>query len=508
MLLCLTCLLGGARTSMGRMHSASADTTDWSTLALRDLAAIRSTIESSHPGAVDEENPDFRQWLERGYEYARMFGARTQSQAGYRATLKYYVYGFQDGHVSLQFEEPPPVTRWPGFLVEYDHGDFVVAPRSEEETSPPVGTAAPDRSMVPRPPEGAVLLSCDGRTTEALSDEILRRFQPIWSVPGARPEAAPYLFVDRGNPFADRPEQCVFSYRAGEEQSYRLQWRQIPPEQLKSHLEVAQGRADLSFELRRFGSGGYWISIPGFAALDDREAKDLTQLLYRVKRKVETIRNASVLVLDVRGNHGGASVYGLRLASLIWSSDYVDYAAPRAQAVDWRVSKTNLEYVRQVLPILKDRFGAESDVVKWWKTVRTGMKEALEAGTPYFREETEIVTSTAADSTAPAPVSADVFLLTDSRCFSACLGFADIVLQMPGVVQVGRRTSADTPYVEATGVLLPSKRARLGYPMKVNRGRVRARNEGYIPSPPYRWTGSINNTPALERWIWGLAQEQ
>ena len=482
------------------MGQDAPDTTDWRALARKDLAGIHTTIERNHPGAVDAQNPGFRSWLENGYTYARIYARRVASRAGYRHVLKYYVYGFQDGHMTLNFKASPPVSRWPGFLVSYDGGDFVVAPRPE--------TVSPesDSFAEARPPVGAVLVSCDGRPASDWADRVLRRFHPLWSVSGARPEAAPHLFIDRGNPFVDRPGRCVFSYRAGEERSYSLRWRTIAPDRLAPFLQAAQQKRDAEVGLREFGEGGYWISLPTFNALHDPSSAALHRLVERVQARAPLLRRAPAVVFDVRGNSGGATAFGLHLAALLWGPEAVNRAMPQVASVDWRASETNLTYMREVTTVLEDRFGPNSDMVEWWTDVQSGMEQSLESGQPWYRETP--AAPVRADTAFTADVTADVFLLTDGRCFSACLEFADVLRALPGVTHVGRETSADTPYMEAVNVELPSERALFGYPIKVYRGRRRDANETYRPTPPYRWTGSIGNTAALERWIWELATQE
>ena len=116
-----------------------------------------------------------------------------------------------------------------------------------------------------------------------------------------------------------------------------------------------------------------------------------------------------------------------------------------------------------------------------------------------MREESE-----PSESARPSevPLDAKVYFLTDSRCGSACLDFADILVRVPGVVHVGRETSADAIYIDNRAVRLPSGLGVLGFSMKVYRDRVRGHNESYVPA--YRWSGDMADQEGLERWLLDL----
>lgn len=43
----------------------------WQGVAAADLNAVRDVIQSTHPGAIDDQNPEFQRWTKIGYEQAR-----------------------------------------------------------------------------------------------------------------------------------------------------------------------------------------------------------------------------------------------------------------------------------------------------------------------------------------------------------------------------------------------------------------------------------------------------
>jgi hypothetical protein len=130
----------------------------------------------------------------------------------------------------------------------------------------------------------------------------------------------------------------------------------------------------------------------------------------------------------------------------------------------------------------------------------TGIADARAAGKPFFTEAPAIDLGGGHPAPLPEPATkAQVFFLTDGRCMSACLDFADLLLDYaPGVIHVGLPTSADTQYLQVRQLALPSGRDSVWLPMKVWRNRPRG-NEPYIPK--HRFPGEIADTAALESWI-------
>jgi hypothetical protein len=128
------------------------------------------------------------------------------------------------------------------------------------------------------------------------------------------------------------------------------------------------------------------------------------------------------------------------------------------------------------------------------------MRQAQVAGHPLAR--IELPPAPPSDPAPPNPISGRVLLLTDSGCGSACLDFADVVLRLPGVAQIGLPTFADAVYIDTNDAVLPSGLGTLSYGMKVFRHRVRGNNQWY--EPKFRWPGGPMTDEALARWIHSL----
>ena len=476
-----------AAASMPTAARAERSPGGWSEAAIDDLHFIRATLRENHPGPVDPTNPAFASWYRDGFERALRLAGQANSYAGYFYAIQAYVVGFQDNHLGAladdRFDAGVRLRRqWPGFILGLANGRFAVA-----RTSPG------------GPPLGAVLEECDGRGGDALADEILRPYFPLWSIRGTRPRTAPFLLIDEGNPFVRRPSECRFA-AGGHSLAVHLAWVPIDNGALEPMVRAAQGRIAAQTGIRRFGAHGWWIALASFDANEDAASTPLLEVIRTLETRATEFRGADVIVLDVRGNSGGNSAFGDRIASALWGADFVA-SLPRTSVFDWRVSPANVRQIeRGNLPALQRRFGENDPQTRAYAAFVDAIKAALARGDTFYRETLRMPEARAS----PLPVRARVFLLTDGWCGSACLDFADLVLAAPRVVQVGAETSGDTIYIDNTGARLPSGEGFFGWSMKVDRNRPRGANQSYVPV--HLWTGSMADTPGLERWLAGLAR--
>jgi hypothetical protein len=297
------------------------------------------------------------------------------------------------------------------------------------------------------------------------------------------------------------PTNCTFEHDA-RTSSYDLTWRSISNAELAERLEAARPTIRPTIELRSFGENRFWISLSSFNASDDTVVAAIETVIREVGRQANMLRDADILVFDVRGNHGGNSMYGSMVAGAIWGEEFIEAVRPRPEAIDWRVSRGNHRFLRDFnLARTTRRLGPDAPETRRYAEFVAQFEDALRRGQTYL---------TRSFDPGPSPIppnrlSGRVFLLTDDQCFSACLDFADIMRAIDGVTHVGFETSADAIYIDNRGVWLPSEVGRLGFSMKVYRGRVRGHNEPYVPHRA--WSGDITDTPALERWIVSLAEE-
>lgn len=477
----------------------AASKSPWAVMAEQDLQAIHRAVLESHPGPVDARNPGFSRWLEQGYRESLTHARAARSFGGYAAALRRYAAGFRDGHLSVSLSLEPAQVQWPGFLVAQRAGRFVVSAVDEKE---PTGLPAP----------GTELLSCDGTPSAQLLERSVWPYVNGPDVEARRVRATPQLLVDVGNPEVPRARACDVRGADGQVHTVTLRYRQARPAELWERSQAAAFGPRPSFGVHPFGEGGLWVSIPSFYAPESEATlKGLRELV----AQAPGWREARVVVLDVRGNGGGSSAWGDSIVQGLYGEALVSAVQARdpardQQYVDWRVSKDNLAHLRFLVDFVAREQGPESPMLKHVQRVTDGMAGALARREALFRlrEEDEGAKAGTAAAGAlpplpPSPMRGQVFLLTDGRCASACLDFADAVLAMPGVTHVGQPTSADSVYMEVRIEKLPSGAAELALPVKVYRNRPRGHNVPYVPA--HRYPGAPADTAALEAWVLALA---
>ena len=458
--------------------SAGSTPSPWAAMAQRDLQAIHDTIRDNHPGPVDRENPRFRDWLEGGLTISSQEAGRARTYSDYTRALRRYTNGFQDGHVTVSFGIAPTKIDWPGFVVGGD-----------PDGRPEIDYAEPDAGVR----RGDHIESCEGLSFDALMKERVDPYFWNRAIPQARMSVATNLFLANPDERDRRIARCRLS--SGE---VLLKWRTDDAAEVNKTLAAALGGGDAEFEMKMV-DGVWFIRLPRFWLGSDAETAKLSALISDVTSKAAELRRSTV-VFDVRGNGGGNSLWGYRLAVALWGETWVNRVEESFDSThDVRVSGANIEKVASLLERARKD---QPEAVPYWTQVMNAMRSAEAAGRPLARVSLPPATPT--DPPPPNPISGRVFLLTDAGCGSACLDFADLPLRLPGVTQVGLPTFADAVYIDVNDAELPSGLATLSYGMKVLRHRVRANNQWY--EPRYRWPGGPMTDEALAKWVQALAQ--
>ena len=454
---------------------------NWASLAAADLAAIYEILADNHPGPVDDLNPSFKRWHQEGLHAALRMAREVKSAAGYYFNLKFYVAGFRDTHlnVSSNLALKP---KWPGFVVAFRDGKFMTRGRRS-----------------PRTIKSAVV----ERETVSVRELMLRNVFPYAGNPALEAswvEFAPGLFIDLGNPWSERPSACVYDTGSVS----RLRWRPIASGALAGIIEDAQFGPPPGFAMREFADNCVWVSLPTF-----RPRGEDVVALKQIIHSLPASRRARVIVFDVRGNTGGNSQWGSDLLRSLYGDPYYDSRLRtlhrRGTSAEWRVSEQNQQYIQRRAQEIEREFGRRSPIVRMMKTVARQMQRASRRGEIFCEHRGAEEAATAVRGRGPVnPVKAQVFLLTDGRCGSSCLDFADELLAMPSVKHVGFSTNADSGYADVRSEVLPSGISRLTFAMKVYRNHLRPPNVPYVVQ--HRWPGEMSDTAALERWILKLAR--
>ncbi|MGY6660749.1 MAG: S41 family peptidase [Glycocaulis sp.] len=458
---------------------------DWREVYLADLAAIRTTIETQHPGPVDTLNPAFSSWLDEGYERALGRADQVDSQLAYFYGLSAFVDGFRDGHLGLSYNLDNPYFAWPGFVAAWRGGEVIVLDA--------------DPSFAGAPPAGAQITACDGRPVRDWIHARVFDFMMNPDLPGDWYRAVPRAFLSRGNPLAPLPASCTF-VSGGEARDIALDW-QITNAQTYMAAFRAGGFGEANdLGMTQIGEHRYWISLPTFGP-DGDLAETMAVLADDMRERAETYRNAELVVFDLRGNTGGSSMWGDAFDTALFGGRVEQ--TPDETYVDWRVTQENRDHIADAADgFILEQFGEDSDAMRWARRIIAGMDEALANGDALWTQRSDPADLPPEDSLPPAELTARVVVLTDGYCASACLDFMDRLMDRPGVIHVGAPTSADTDYMEVRTITLPSGAARLTFALKVYRGRPRGSGVYYVPDIVFdgqHWT-----TQALNAWVNGL----
>jgi hypothetical protein len=460
---------------------AAAD--DWSARTAADARAFHAEQRENHPGPVNPADPGFSARLDAALAKALARAATVSTPGGYAATLREMAASFNDGHMYLGFTDSLPlITSWPGFVAAWRDGQLTV-------THVEPGLAAPAL--------GDRVISCDGRDVAALEAELVAPWYGNWSLVAQRERQGYRVFLDPENPFVRRPGTCRFT-GAGGEREVTLAWRPAP-KNIKTIVAKANASERAPFEVRRFGDN-LWISAGSFQAEAKPAATALPALIASLKAEAAFARTAPIVVLDLRGNGGGSSDWGLQMARILWGDAAIaraDYDSSAEVHVDWRPSAANIAALAEFCtPLIADPAKASPDIVAWCNTSLGGMRAARARNETLWREPDP-------PRGAPPPATPPLrtrptYLLVDGACGSACLDTVDLWTAL-GAKVIGRTTNADSNYMEVRSVTTPSGHAEFSVPIKVYSGRPRG--SGVPVEPVHSFDGNMGDTKALEAWV-------
>lgn len=453
----------------------------WRSLTEADLTYLASLIKRDYIYAVYPGGADFDAQLERSLADARKETALVKDYGGYRAVLQHFIVSFGDAHFSAYFAFPSPSARWPGFTIRYRAGAYVV-----------------DKSTTPEVRPGETVESCDGRDLSHWTDELAKYFGGPAGRETTRAAVAQQFLVDRGNPLYKAPQTCRVAGR-----DVTLAWRpassaEVGQEPLRTSSS-ATTIDDGALSVSDLGAHGAWVRIGTMLAWSPETAAAYQALV----DKAPSLRDKDVIVIDVRGNAGGAYNWFMAFLRGLYGQPYADYyARARLEISDVSLLPAGEKpdpmggapAEARSLPMPPDP-PYDSQKAKPVKTMLPGGGQLSIAPAPI--KGLKFPAKPPAD-----PVRARVYLLTDYGCGSACISFVDEMMRFPGVTLVGAETHVDRRSGGyPVGFELPSGLAVVRMGRMVREGRARGENEAWVPAPQYRFQGDIRDTEAVKRWI-------
>lgn len=449
-------------------HAGTPQTPEaWRQAAVQDIEdAVRITL-ANHPGAHDPANPRFRANLEDARRQGLALAARVDSAAGYRAALQRFNVTIGDGHAGLHADLDPallPAVRWPGFVTTWRGiGLYVVA--------------AEDGG----PPAGARVESCDGKPMEDLIRQNVFAFDGHVNEPGHWWSRARKVFVDYGNPFVTVPRRCKFAL-GGKTVEQDLAW-QPKSERMDRWLAESYNGKTLDVGLTEPRKGLFWAAMPTFTP-DDKQRDGYRAMVREVQAGRQRFLDADAVVIDLRQNQGGSSVWSRAFAEALWGKDRVQRRTKAWSAqteVWWRASQGNADH----LAGLVEQFTREGQVesVAWAKEKSAGMHAALARGDTWYVEKNGTPGAPDADlPTDPPAFTRPVYVIVPGQCASACLDALDTFTRFPNTKLIGAPSSSDSTYMDVRWQKVASGLALVTIPNKMYVNRPRANGQGYLPA--------------------------
>ncbi len=263
------------------------------------------------------------------------------------------------------------------------------------------------------------------------------------------------------------------------------------------YFETREG-SSVTSSLNSFGitepiEGVHWITLPTLAP-DEIQAHCLNHIIHTIAQ----YRHDRALIFDLKGNGGGNSEWGKRLLQAFFGETFAkqQWDNQPNMTTEWRISQDNVNHVNGFKEILVEQFGEESDAVAWAEKIAKGMQIAFERGEHYYVESDLRRDSAVPSERVLNPVKAKIFVIIDHHCFSAALDFIDAIKAMGHeTLLLGETTGADSVYMEARVVVLPSGKGKLSIPIKAIRNRPRGHNVPYVPD--IRFTGNLQDSDAV-----------
>lgn len=459
----------------------------WRKAAATDLDAMHDVLRDNAPQMfVERDSADFRRWLEEGYAQAKSLLPKVHDYNSYIYLLWGYSGGFRDGHLGVSGS--PEHHGSPGFFMTWDDGAYVVRT-----------VLAGNTHKVP--PVGAKLIDCDGRSPEEIARATLDRYDGNLDLYADRVIAANLMLMDLANPYVELPKSCRFQDASGIVEYpmiYRLSHK-------SDYIEWGKG----GYPKARFGlahsdaAPKVWrIGIP---SMDSK--LDWPALYADIDAHIAEIRSADRLIIDLRGNGGGNSGFADELANHLWGEDVAKYYETTWGPLVYPATPVSRQALaNDVLPSRRKQYEdgkLPKEEVTDAEELLAKLNQAAAEGRKFV-----ILNDHAPPPRGPRPadpMKAQVFLVTDHACFSACLDLMDHFTAIPNVYQVGTETGADTIFMDLDVYKLPSAvQEGLRYGKKAWIKRKRGSNVSYKPAPDLTYHGDPADEAAFEEWLASL----
>ncbi|MCL2919456.1 S41 family peptidase [Shewanella litorisediminis] len=451
----------------------------WASAARADIEAAFEITRDNHPGMFDPLNPGFGAQLEMARDDALALIPRVTNASSYIAAISRFSTGLQDGHAGAYAnieDADVPQTRWPGFNTVW-RGDALWVSYSD----------------LPQLKRGDKVLGCDGKSVDTLFDERVFQFQGQKAQPGHKWNSGHRVLADYGNPFIAPLERCEFDTTKGK-LSLTLSWS-VRPEAALEALQTDYNGDRLPVGLS-WHKDTAWVAMPTFTP-DENDTAAYDKLVSELTAQRGKLLQAKTIVLDLRHNQGGSSLWSQRVAKALWGEGRVLRrleAQGAATEVWWRASPGNTEYVQGIVKELESE--GQTEYLPYFTEAADGMAASLRQNEPFFKQKDEVPAMSMAEAMKERPgdipaLTTAVIALVPGQCASACLDALDAFKLFDNTRLFGAPSSADSSYMDIRTVPFPSGLGAVIIPNKMYVNRSRGNGEYYAPDLPYNgldWT--------------------
>lgn len=463
----------------------------WRQLAEADVAAVCENVQGIHPGMRDPLSPQFAPATLAACERAKAEAQTADSFADWRETTSALIMSFRDGHLNLRAGVEPARARWPGFLIDGRNDGYVVRY--------PAGLPVAENA----PPEGARFVGCDGIPADELLRARLDGRSADWSKTPERIRQAYRLFVDYRTDLEPPLRSCIFRTDQGET-AVDLAWREVATSQLNPTLSPFNRRMTRTIGLEWLEDGAAWVALGNVQNEGRLEALQSEMISSQIR-----LRAAPYVVFDLRGGAGGNSMWGTRLASVLWGEDAVEGQRLARQSTDpadygkfWRSSPEAVRAIRGVGDEFANLGPDMIEVAEFWHTLADTIAAKPDGDATLFMDECCQPRDRPAEVAQPLYLG-KVFVLTDAGCFSSSVVVMNTLKRM-GAIQIGEPSGQNEVYGESIGPLqLPSGLGTYRVPVSIIR-QPRSQLGGLPPDEV--WTGAMDDDVGIRAWIAGLAR--
>jgi hypothetical protein len=466
---CAALLLSAAFGAQAADPAYPQNAAEWRAAASRDIEEGYRLALENHPGVHDANNPDFLKHLAAARDDSLKLAQRVTDAAGYKAAMLRFNVLVHDGHagMAVRVDSQLKPERWPGFVAVW-RGDGLYVYAAEQG-----GPAA-----------GAKILSCDGKPAAALMRDNLFSFSGRIDEAGQWWSMSRWLFTDRHNPFLKLPQRCEF-LSGGKRSMQKLAWREGNGN-YQAWRDAAYNGDRLPVGLSEPRKNLFWAAMPSFTP-DEKERAAYQAMNQQILADRARYLAADAIVIDLRHNQGGSSIWSRNFASALWGEGRVArrMGAYFARTETWyRASPGNTAHFAAIAEQSAKEKQAETE--EWARNIHAHMLAAQQKGEKFWvRKDDEA--APAGDPTAelpgdPAPFTRPVYVIVPGQCASACLDALDVFTQFPNTKLIGAPSSADSTYMEVRLQMLESGMAGAILPTKYYARRPRGNGVGYKPS--------------------------